>query len=162
MEVQAVTLMKPNDVSALVLSLICQVATSHSKVSVFKQKGVEEWGKSVKKSYGQGVKRERTLSHILSFSKISIRYDDELATDYVLVSLMAGSNTQFKKCLNGSTQGSACSEAPSPSAYQEIPRILWKVDVHYLFHNSPKLVPIQSQMMPSTYFRATYLKSIFI
>jgi hypothetical protein len=52
-------------------------------------------------------------------------------------------------------------EANTSSASQEIIRILWKPDVHYLIHNSQPLVPLLSNMDPvPSHFSKIYFNII--
>jgi hypothetical protein len=49
---------------------------------------------------------------------------------------------------NYSMEWNHTSEAKRFSASQEIPRIVWKPKVHYLFYKFPSPVPILSQIKP--------------
>jgi len=50
--------------------------------------------------------------------------------------------------ITNSMEKNPSSEANSHSACQEIPCLLWNLEVHYRVHNSPPLVPIMCQMYP--------------
>jgi hypothetical protein len=52
----------------------------------------------------------------------------------------------------GTEEARPCLEAYSPSASQEISRLLWNTKVHRRVHKSPPLVPILSQMSPDHKF----------
>jgi hypothetical protein len=54
------------------------------------------------------------------------------------------------------------SEANNHSASPENLRRLWNLKVHYRVHNSPPLVPILSQMNPSTSFHRISLRFVLI
>jgi hypothetical protein len=70
------------------------------------------------------------------------------------IALLVGQNM-----LTNSKEQSPAREVHSHAASEEIPRLLWKLKVHYRVHKGPPLVPVLSQMHPAHNF-PSYLPKI--
>ena len=68
----------------------------------------------------------------------------------------------IKPILDDSKQQNNSWKVNSPSASNEIPRILWNPKVHYHFHNISSLVLILNHMIQSTVFHHISLRYILI
>ena len=91
----------------------------------------------------------------MSFTQLSCFLDTNIYITMIWYEIM-------QTVLDDTKQQNTSWKANSPSASNEIPRILWNPTVYYHFHNTSPLVLTLSHMIQSTVFHYISLRSILI